>query len=453
MSTGQLTPINLEYAASPPVGSGGGRAVLTIVISKFGILFLNAATGIITARALKPEGRGELAAMILWPMFLTYVTTLGIPSSMIYMLKRHPEDQAGHVAAGLSMTLVLGIVAALAGSAALPLWLGRQYSHQIVVDAQLFLVATPLLSLIQTGRAVIEARGLFSYSNQVQILYPGTTLLGLASLLASHRLTPVTAALAYTGSAVPNCLLVAYRIWPLLHKHWQVQRDKCQLLLSYGIRSYGVDLLGTLSLQVDQVIVISILSASQMGAYGVVLNLSRMFNLFQGSIVMVLFPRATGRPAEEVVSLVERSARIGTLVTAFCSLIVALVGSGVLAFLYGKEYAGATNCLRVLLLEVTFSGCVFILAQAFMALGRPGIVTVLQAIGLSLSVPLMLVLVPRYGVMGAAVSLLISTTARLLFVLCGFHLFLKIRSPNLLPHRDDFVTIRALWRVSNSSSC
>ncbi len=96
----------------------------------------------------------------------------------------------------------------------------------------------------------------------------------------------------------------------------------------------------------------------------------------------------------------------------------------------------------MLLVEVTLSGCVFILAQAFMALGRPGVVTILQGIGLFLTVPLMLALVPHYGVMGAAVSLLISTIARLLFVFLGFRVFLNVRLPALLPEKQD---LDALW--------
>jgi O-antigen/teichoic acid export membrane protein len=105
--------------------------------------------------------------------------------------------------------------------------------------------------------------------------------------------------------------------------------------------------------------------------------------------------------------------------------------------LYGAEYVDAVGALRILVLEAVLSGVVFVLAQAFMALNRPGIVTVLQAFGLSLSLPMMLWLIPRYGIYGAAISLLVSTTARLLFVCAGFRIFLKISPPNLLPSRSD----------------
>ena len=44
---------------------------------------------------------------------------------------------------------------------------------------------------------------------------------------------------------------------------------------------------------------IGLLSPGAMGSYVVVLSLSRMLNLFQNSVVMVLFPKAAGPAARE----------------------------------------------------------------------------------------------------------------------------------------------------------
>jgi O-antigen/teichoic acid export membrane protein len=183
-----------------------------------------------------------------------------------------------------------------------------------------------------------------------------------------------------------------------------------------------------------------------MGAYVVVLSLSRMLNLFQNSVVMVLFPKAAGHAEETVLALTGRSMRISTLITLVASITVAVLGPVLLRVLYGREYVAGLASLRILLVEVTISGAVYILAQAFMALGRPGIVTVLQAIGLGLSVPLMLWLIPIWGIQGAAVSLLISTTVRFAFIYFGFPIFLKTHPPRLFPERRDFDLLPALFR-------
>jgi O-antigen/teichoic acid export membrane protein len=72
-----------------------------------------------------------------------------------------------------------------------------------------------------------------------------------------------------------------------------------------------------------------------------------------------------------------------------------------------------------------------------MALGRPGMVTIIQSIGLSLSIPMMLILIPRWGINGAAAALLTATIARFLFVYFGFGFILKIPRPDLIPRLSD----------------
>jgi hypothetical protein len=51
----------------------------------------------------------------------------------------------------------------------------------------------------------------------------------------------------------------------------------------------------------------------------------------------------------------------------------------------------------------------------------------------------MLVLVPRFGIEGAAFSLLLSTCARFTFVLASFSRFLGLPRPGLLPRRSELL--------------
>jgi O-antigen/teichoic acid export membrane protein len=422
-----------------PVAEKGTRASWAVFQSVVGgaiIILLNASTGILTARALLPAGRGELAAMALWPLFLASITSLGMPSALIYFLRNRREESGRLIPTALIASLLLGCIAAVGGSFLLPFWL-HNYSHHVVRAAQFFLLTTPLCALIETGRAALEAAGSFVASNVVRVAPPAVTLAMLLGLLALHHLNPVTAALVYTISVLPTLLILMSQLRHLVFGRWRMDLASCKVLLSYGIRSYGVDILGALALQVDQVLVISLLAPAEMGIYGVTLSLSRMFNLFQGSVVMVLFPRASGRTAQEILTMTEFSTRVSTLMTGCCAIIAALVGPFMLKILYGPEYSGASATLDILLVEVTISGAVFILAQAYMAVGRPGMVTIVQSIGLSLSIPMMLILIPRWGINGAAVALLTSTIARFLFVYFGFGLILKLPSPDLIPCLSD----------------
>jgi len=90
-----------------------------------------------------------------------------------------------------------------------------------------------------------------------------------------------------------------------------------------------------------------------------------------------------------------------------------------------------------------------------MALGRPGVVTTFQVVGLALTIPLMLVFIPRFGVEGAASSLLISTAFRLLFVTVSFRRLLNVNCPRILAGVADIsrmaATLKSLLRPRTGS--
>ena len=153
------------------------------------ILLLNAGTGVLTARTLMPRGRGELAAMILWPLFLTFITTLGIPSSLIYVMRQRPSADRESIATGLGMTLLLGHPRRCSSAClSLPLWLGRQYSPEVIHAAQWFLAFTPILALTQSGRAVLEARKASSRSPiSCRSSRPQPPSIFLLGFLAGHQ--------------------------------------------------------------------------------------------------------------------------------------------------------------------------------------------------------------------------------------------------------------------------
>jgi O-antigen/teichoic acid export membrane protein len=250
-------------------------------------------------------------------------------------------------------------------------------------------------------------------------------------------MTPYSAAAAYVLVGLVPTIIMFYQLARMFSLSLRSFWNSARLLSSYGIRSYGIDLCGTMALYVDQALVVRVLEPKMMGIYVVALSLSRMLNVFHTSVIMVLFPKAVSRTPEDVCEMTSRSVRMSTLLTAFAGLGIIILGPQVLGLLYGAEYQGATAVLRILVVEVVLAGATLVLAQAFMALGRPGIVTALQIIGLLLTVPLVILLTPRFGIVGAGLALLISTSTRLLFVLFSFPIFLKMRIPSIIPKWSD----------------
>lgn len=439
----QADPAQAEALGNAPAwGQAGPRgisataAVLQSISAKVLIIGVNILTGILSARSLRPEGRGELAAMILWPVFLASVLSLGVPSALTFQLKRNPGKQSQLMGAALLLAILAGAVAVLLGGFFMGAWI-PQYPPRVILFARLLLLTAPVGTLLAVGRAGLESRGDFTASNKILIWSPACTLFCLVALRAAHALTPFSASLAYVPVGIGPMVWMVFRLWRTFRPCLQDFRQSARQLFSYGIRSYGIDLCGTMSLYVDQALVVRLLAPDQMGTYVVALSLSRMLNLFHTSVVMVLFPKAVSRRPREVAAMTSRAMRMSTILCVLAGIGIAAVGPSALSLLYGKEFRGAGMALRLLVLEVVLGGAAQVLSQAFMALGRPGVITGLQVFGLALTVPLMLLLVPRFGIAGAGAAMLGSTVARLAFVVASFPLFLKMRVPRLLPQFED----------------
>jgi O-antigen/teichoic acid export membrane protein len=420
-------------------------AVAQTLFANVFILGINFGTGVITARLLGPLGRGEQAAIILWPQALALTTTLGLPSALLYNLRRHPERASQLFSAALLMGTLMGVIATVAGVLFIPRWL-TQYSPEVVHFAQWAMFIAPLMLLSVIFNFVLQAREEFTIYNAVRYLNPLATLLVLIVLALIYDLTPFNAALAYLLPTVPIFLWMLVRLWRLYRPTWRGLGWATKRLTSYGVRSYGVDLLGQLSTYLDRAFVVVLLTPASMGLYTVALSLAQMLNVFSNATVSVLFPKASGRSVEEAASLAGRAARGSVTMTALAAGGLGILSPWALSMVYGREFLDAIHVFKLLLFVMVLRSVTYVLVQTFMAVGRPELVTVLQIAGLALSVPLLLVLVPRYGLEGVGAALLISAAVRFVAVLASFPLILKVRVPRLILTSADLAAIAAASR-------
>jgi antigen flippase len=429
-----------SFAATSP-----GAVVQTFAL-RIALIVANLATGIIVARTLAPTGRGEQAAMLLWPGVLCGFFTLGLPLAVNFNLRRNPDRQSEFLWAGMILGTVLGLVATVVGVIGIPHWIGGRYGHGVIIVAQWLMLMAPVTMVSMILQTTLEARGDFTSSNVSKSLPQFGTLAILVVLLLSERLTPFSASFAYSLPLVAVPVALSWKLRVLFSLRMRHFAESAKKLISYGMRSYVVDLLGTFSGQIDQVLVVGLLSAAGLGIYTVALSISRLLTIFYGSLNIVLFPKAASLEIPEVVALTARAARISTLFTTAAALALIILLPFVLPLVYGSAFRAVVPVARILTCEIVFGGATQILAQAFMATGRPITIAILQVLGLLLTIPLMLVLIPRFGLSGAAVSLLISTMSRLAMTIACYPIVLKSAVPNLIVTRADIVYLMSRFR-------
>lgn len=410
-------------------------AVKTMIFSML-ILVVNMLTGVLTARYLGPTGRGEQTAMVNWSQFLAFSFSVGLPSALIYNAKKNPQDEGVLYRISLLLATAFGLIAMTAGIVLIPLWL-QSFSDSVVLFSQISMIVCPLITISLVNNAALQMRGDYKRYNLLRYMVPLLTLLLIGLLVLTDMMTPYTTAAAYLLPSVP---LYGYMTFSLLRTYKVKIRDaygNFKRLITYGLGSYGNDLLGNFSYYIDQIIIAGLLKPADLGLYVVAVSLSRMVNVFSTSVSVVLFPKASGLGKEEAISLAFRAFRISTTFSLLAALALMVIAPFVIPILYGPEFNTALSVFRLLLLEVSIGGGTVVLAQLFMAIGKPKTVSILQGAGLLLVIPLLFVLVPKFGLMGAGVAMLSSVLLRFAFILLNVRFGLKVKLPRILINGDD----------------
>jgi enterobacterial common antigen flippase len=418
-----------------------GRQPLHALLQAVGIQLLIAAinilTGVITARALGPQGRGEYTAVSTWPQLLAMLAFSGLGSAIVFRMRRFPE-LAGRIAgAGLVLGMGHSLLAVAVGVMLLPAFM-RQYDAAVVTFAQWCLIsafANSTYMLIKQCFAGIGEFRAFNLANmRPQLLY-------LIALVLAVATTGITA----RGAVIAQFATSALAVVTTLPEFVQLARPRvveclaeARQLMRYVGRAAMMDIVFALSTYADRLVLIPMLPAGELGYYAVAYSFSRIVQLAQPAITSIVFSHMAGRSAAAGKQVHDHAIRFLAAELAAASLLLWVLGEPLLAFAYGPEFAAANGVFRLLVLEASLGALSQLTMQLFLSRDRPGTVSAIQAVVLCFSVSALLTLVPRYGASGAALGLLAAGALRLALLYTSLRTVLKLPLPRMLLTRSDF---------------
>ncbi|WP_339276587.1 oligosaccharide flippase family protein [Paenibacillus sp. FSL W8-0426] len=439
-------------AAKSPRSNSMLQTILMTSFANIAIMAVTTLTSILTARMFGAAGKGELAAVLFWPAFLSGIAAFGLPTSLIYNVKKNQNQLSTYIgmsfAVQLPISLIIGIVSWIGVSS----WL-TGYSDSVVSLAKWYTVLmVPVLLLTGVLAAAAQGTERFHVYNLSRLLVPLINLLGLVALWIAGTLTVERAIIVSLASSFLVLAVYMYMMRSqILDSAGQfMHRFKaCVHLFSYGIRVYGVELLGTLYTQFDKIIIVALLTPRDFGLYSVVYALSRMFNVVQNAITNVIFPKVAGMEKERVLLLVGRAFRISMVLMTIIVLPSMFIGRFFIGLLFGPEFLQASGVFYLLSLECIVGGGSWILASAFNALGRPGVIVLRQVIALSVTIALFFVLTPTFGLLGIAIALLVGSFVRILMSLISISILFKLPLHSMIYDSKDIPFLKQTFREKN----
>jgi len=393
----------------PPIGA---RAYVTTLASSVFIQACTLLQGVLVARLLGPEGRGQLAAVILWPTLLAAIGLFGID---VALARR--AGKATDVAALSRTAVVLGGATSTITSAGclllIPLLLpsGERSLLPLAWIAVLLVPINHLTLFLQAAELGAGRFGLLNLSRSV--LNPVyLTALAVMYLLDIESVGWVLAALI-TASASVLALLIAARWRDLLNRRTierpgPIARDG----LPYGLAALGT----SIQQRADQILLLWLLPVEDLGVYVVALSAASVVNTATGAIGTVAFTRSAQANVREGFQVVARDFRRTAILSFGVAVVMVPVLPYLLPLVYGGEFARATSIGMSLVAGSVFAGLSQLLDQALRAQGRPFIGLMARGSAVAAMCMAGYTLTASLGVIGMALAYVLSQVVGLAFL-------------------------------------
>jgi O-antigen/teichoic acid export membrane protein len=363
-------------------------------------LVANLVSGVVSARALGPSGRGVTVALVAVTQLDGFLFAMGVAQSLSYFIARRPEDGPRLFTTWILILLPCCAVAIVIGEVLLTTVFAA-HNAEAIATGRWFLFTVVLVIGLELNYGLLLGAKDFTVYNVLRFAQPA---LMAGSFLVLWRLGALTITSALIAPTAGTAIVLAFGIARSIRRVG-VSRPDLRLGLTtlwYGIRGHGVLVATNVNARLDLAMLPAFVVASSVGLYSVATNVSLIVYYLSNTFAALLLPAAASDPergpAKVLGSLYATLAIAGVL-----ALGIAVFARPLLGVVYGPEFRQAAPTLRLILPgAVLFAGSTIVSAGVYAA-GRPFIATLAHLFGAAVTVIGLLVFLRGGGITAAAV--------------------------------------------------
>lgn len=408
---------NATPAASEPDVDPSRSSLLRDTVWRVGAIGSSVAFGavsaFVTARWLGPAGQGFASTLGFLSSMAAMVLALGLGDSAVALVAwgRSPLRRA--IANVLGWGLLASALGVLPFFLVAALVLGPDESPQTLAIA--IVAATLVPSVMATmGAQLLRLLDDLVGSSNVFLVTSAATTAGIVLFVAILDLGLPGAAAAValgqlSGLALGYSRVLRKTALPLPRCEPGYLREAAP----YGIKVEASNLLWLAWGRLDLLLVYTILGAASAGRYSVALTVSAMTGLPAYALNYTSFPRLARADAERRRRLLARLVRLTTATTLVTFLCMAALLPFAIPLVLGDAFAASVVPAIVLCAGAILSSAQWLLARGFAAAGEANLTVVSLALNVLVMCGLDLMLIPAFGLVGAACASVVAPLAGL----------------------------------------
>lgn len=396
--------------------SSFGSYVLLTAATNIILGLLGLTTGVLAARLLGPQGRGELAAIQLWPSFIATIAMLGLPDALVYFSAREPDRAGRYMGSAMALALLSSFPFMGIGYLIMPIVLSAQ-SPQVITAAKWYLLLVLIFALLVTSYNPLRGRNDFVFWNGLRVIPSVGWLAVLIVAWLLGRTEPEFIAMSYLATLMLLSFPVIFIVTRRVPGPFYPEAPKWGAMLRYGIPSMASNFPQILNHRLDQMVIGALLPAQELGLYMVAVAWGNIVNPLLNAFGAVLFPQvALQNDREQQILVFAQGIRLAVSIALGIGFIFLLLTPLGVPLLFGKPFAAAIPVALVLVVASAIANINLVMEEGLRGLGSPTSVMWAEFGGLAVVALSLWLLLRPFGIMGAAFALLIgySTIAGLL---------------------------------------
>jgi O-antigen/teichoic acid export membrane protein len=287
-----------------------------------------------------------------------------------------------------------------------------------------WLVLTPLMTstFFRDDHAVVIGWAGATVATQLLLTVGKTALQGLqdrrggdlvvAAVLLGVRGTPALV----VGLALAD-VAVAAEAWRRVARHTGWRRGQgvarpdpalAREVLTYGVRGQVGGMITLLNLRLDFAVLGAMAGPAVLGGYAVASKYAELLRLPGTALTWVSYPMLAGMRPEEAIGATRRMLPAALVANLVAAAPFVLLAGPVIRVLYGSGFDAAVAPARLLVAGMLLGSAAGVASGFLYGRGRPGLNSWALGVGLAVTVALDLLLIPVYGVMGAAFASMVT---------------------------------------------
>lgn len=390
-----------------------------LIISQLVASLLAIFYGIYTPRYLGPESFGILSFAIAFTAIFSVFTDLGFSSLIVREVARDKSSTSKYLGNIAVMKLILVIITF--GLIALIINLLGYPKQTIEV---VYLLGLSIVCGAFTGifNSIFQAYEKMEYNSIGQILNSGL-MLGGVLLAISQRFDVIAFAFVYfIVSAIFLVYSFAICVWkfakPRIEIDWSFWKSAIKEALPFGLTGIFVTNLQWIS----SVMLSSMKGDTAVGWYSAAYRLVFIPLIIPATFMTAIYPVMSNffksSPGSLKLSL-EKSFKYLTVLGIPIGIGTTLLAKRFILVVFGTQYINSIIALQILIWSSVFIFINNAFANLLNSINKQVIITKVMGICLGVNVVLNLILIPKYGLIGASITTALTQFIALLFIFIG----------------------------------